>query len=132
MAKTAALQKKYFPSTQPLPGAVSLLQTLYKNNIPIALATSSHAGNFQLKTAHLTDVFAVFPMDRRVLGDDARVAPGRGKPAPDIYLLALQLLNKVIREEGHEKEIRPEECLVLEDSVPGVEAGRRAGCQVVW
>jgi len=67
-----------------------------------------------------------------VLGDDARVAPGRGKPAPDIYLLALELLNKVIREEGREQELRPEECLVLEDSVPGVEAGRRAGCQVVW
>lgn len=67
-----------------------------------------------------------------MLGDDPRIPKGKGKPAPEIYLLALDTINERIREEGKEAEIKPEECLVFEDSVPGVESGRRAGMQVVW
>ena len=177
MTKQSALQRKHFPSTQPLPGVPTLLSTLQKTQISnppgkrvhIALATSSHAGNFALKTAHLPHVFDAFPKHARVLGDDGRIPRGRGKPCPDIYLLALEMVNGEIRRrrEGRrgagrgntetatgkgtatgtdkesdaqvdedtyadETEIRPDECLVFEDSVPGVEAGRRAGMQVVW
>ncbi|KAK8219304.1 hypothetical protein M8818_001038 [Zalaria obscura] len=134
MAKTAKLQQQYFPTTQPLPGVRSLLQNLRDSpNVHIALATSSHAGNYKLKTTHLQDLFAAFPEPNRVLGDDKRIPPGRGKPAPDIYLLALETINERLRGEGGGvAEIKPEECLVFEDSVPGVEAGRRAGMQVVW
>ena len=69
-----------------------------------------------------------------MLGDDLRIKPGRGKPAPDIFLLALETINEGIRQRGKkgEKEVKVEECLVFEDSVPGVEAGRRAGMRVVW
>ncbi|KAJ3558440.1 hypothetical protein NPX13_g9706 [Xylaria arbuscula] len=49
---------------------------------------------------------------------------------PDIYLLALKTINDSLPE--CETPIKPEECLVFEDSVPGVEAGRRAGMRVVW
>jgi pseudouridine-5'-monophosphatase len=66
-----------------------------------------------------------------VLGDDPRIAKGRGKPAPDIYLLALETINEELRKKG-KKEISPAECLVFEDAVPGVEAGRRAGMRVIW
>lgn len=45
--------------------------------------------------------------------------------------MALETVNAGCRERG-EEEIKPEECLVFEDSVPGVEAGRRAGMRVVW
>ena len=113
----------------------TLLRTLAHSTHPeihTALATSSHRGNFEIKTAHLQDLFADFKEENIILGDDARISPGRGKPAPDIYLLALKMINKGIRYAGREKEVEPAECLVLEDSVPGVEAGRRAGMQVVW
>lgn len=152
ITELSALQLQHFPTTQPLPGVPELLahlgRTRYwdlqkpaqnENSEPtptppqrvhIALATSSHAANFRLKTAHLEDLFSVFPTARRVLGDDARIAPGRGKPLPDIFLLALQTINASLP--AGERPIVPAECLVFEDSVPGVEAGRRAGMRVVW
>lgn len=97
----------------------------------LALATSSHKGNYEIKTENLGGLFSVFEEEMRVLGDDARIPAGRGKPAPDIYLLALKTVNDARGRRGADV-IRPEECLVFEDSVPGVEAGRRAGMQVVW
>jgi len=127
-------QAKHFPTCAPLPGVPRLLQDLVSTNprIKIALASSSHRFNYQLKTAHLSELFSVFPEENMVLGDDPRIMAGRGKPAPDIYLLALKTINDVIQREGKEDIIKPEECLVFEDAVPGVEAGRRAGMQVVW
>lgn len=126
----------HFPQVKPLPGVEKLLADLStakeKNGgkVHIALATSSHALNYKMKTTHLEELFSVFEGHRRVLGDDKRIAAGRGKPAPDIYLLALQTINSSLA--PGEKEITPEECLVFEDSVPGVESGRRAGMRVIW
>lgn len=108
------------------------LSSATKTPVHLALATSSHAINFKLKSAHLSHIFCHFPLKNRVLGDDPRIPQGRGKPAPDIYLVALETINADIRAKGVEKEITPEECLVFEDSVLGVEAGRRAGMRVIW
>lgn len=133
-AKVSAHQKEHFSTCKMLPGVPELLSTLAKRTSPpveIALATSSHKGNFEIKTKHLEEHFTVFEPEHRVLGDDSRIAAGRGKPAPDIYLLALETVNERLRREGKE-EVKAEECLVFEDSVPGVESGRRAGMQVVW
>lgn len=143
MTQYSALQQKHFPDAKPLPGVEELLANLGRtrwfekpkareqgHRVHIALATSSNSMNFAVKTKNWTELFAVFESHRRVLGDDPRVEPGRGKPMPDIYLLALKTINDSLPE--GEKPITPEECLVFEDSVPGVEAGRRAGMRVVW
>lgn len=142
-AEIAALQQQHFKTSKPLPGVPELLQSLGRTRywetsqggrpekrVHVALATSSHSGNFRIKSSHLADLFSVFETDRRVLGDDKRIPPGRGKPLPDIYLLALQTINDSLP--AGERPITPEECLVFEDSVPGVESGRRAGMRVVW
>ena len=125
------LQLKLFPNTKPLPGVMDLLAGLKKRGVHMALATSSNKNNFKIKSAHLGDLFQNFELEHQVLGDDPRIPAGRGKPAPDIYLLALSTLNKTLEAQG-EPPIQPEECLVFEDSVPGVESGRRAGMQAVW
>lgn len=54
--------------------------------------------------------------DEVVTADDVR----KGKPAPDIFLKAAELLG-----------VAPEKCLVIEDAPPGLEAARAAGMQVV-
>ncbi|KAG9236342.1 HAD-like domain-containing protein [Amylocarpus encephaloides] len=136
-----ALQRELFPSCGSLPGVEKLLSDLKSATIPqpgsperanvhVALATSSHSANFKLKTDHLKSLFSIFPQERRVLGDDERIPEGRGKPAPDIYFLALKTINESLPES--ESEVKPEECLVFEDSVLGVESGRRARMRVVW
>ncbi|KAJ5371401.1 uncharacterized protein N7496_007493 [Penicillium cataractarum] len=135
-AKQAGLQAKYFPQCQPLPGVPALLSNLVSTQstdepVYIALASSSNSRNFKLKTDHLSDLFSAFPQVHRVLGDDPRIGKGRGKPLPDIYLLAMETINAELRSKG-ETEITPAECLVFEDAVPGVESGRRAGMQVIW
>ncbi|KAI3320152.1 HAD-like domain-containing protein [Xylariaceae sp. AK1471] len=143
LAQFSALQQKHFLDAKPLPGIEKLLANLGRtrwfekpqaqeqgHRVHIALATSSNKTNFAVKTKNWTELFAVFESHRRVLGDDPRVQPGRGKPMPDIYLVALKTINDSLP--GGEKPITPEECLVFEDSVPGVEAGRRAGMRVVW
>ena len=48
------------------------------------------------------------------------VPPGRGKPAPDMFLLAAARLG-----------VAADRCLAFEDAVPGVEAATAAGMQVV-
>lgn len=120
-----------------MPGAAELLAHLAEHNIPIALATSSHRMNFTLKTNHLNKGgFELFG-DHIVVGDDPRIPAGRGKPHPDIWLVALESLNAEHRAAAAAAgrtftDIKPEECLVFEDGLPGVTAGKAAGATVIW
>jgi pseudouridine 5'-phosphatase len=131
-------QQLHFPDCEPLPGAAKLLLDLTKayntdrKKVHIALASSSEKYNYDLKArkSETKKLLDLVPEENRVLGDDPRVEKGRGKPAPDIYLLALETINSNLA--AQDARIKPEECLVFEDSVPGVESGRRARMRVVW
>ncbi len=66
-----------------------------------------------IEAAGLGDLFKIIVTPRDV-------APGRGKPAPDMFLLAAEKMG-----------VPPEKCLVFEDAEPGVLAALAAGMQVV-
>ena len=135
LARNTELQAEAFKHCKPLSGVETLLRRLHnvKPKVHMALATSSIRKNYNIKTESMKDMFSMFPEDKIVTGDDSRVPKGRGKPLPDIYLVALETINEHIRKTTpEESDVRPEECIVFEDSVPGIEAGRRAGMRVVW
>jgi pseudouridine-5'-monophosphatase len=111
-----AFLDELLPQAKPLPGAVRLTKHFHHHQIPQAVATSSSSRPFRLKTTHYQEWFALF--DCIVLGDDPALK--RGKPAPDIFLLAAQRLGA-----------NPEECLVFEDAHAGMEAALAAGMSVV-
>ena len=95
------------------PGLLELLDLLEKAGLKEAVATSScrESAMRKLKAAFILDRFQVI-----VTGDDIR----NGKPAPDIFLAALEKLNE-----------SPERCLVFEDSENGVRAAYNAAIPVI-
>jgi pseudouridine-5'-monophosphatase len=113
-----------------LPGVQKLVTHLKEHNIPMAVATSSRRRNFEKKTDHLQAVFSLF--EGKVICGDDRQYKMRGKPAPDIFLIAAKALL------GQDVGRPDEECtdaeleerakgLVFEDALPGMQAGKRAG-----
>jgi pseudouridine-5'-monophosphatase len=113
--REAALEAM-MPQAAAMPGARELCAGLAAIGVPQAVATSSSRRFFALKTSQHAEWFASFAAI--VVGDDPRLA--RGKPAPDIFLLAAQDLGA-----------DPSDCVVIEDSPVGLEAARAAGMQVV-
>jgi HAD superfamily hydrolase (TIGR01509 family) len=100
-------------AVHPTPGLFALLGHLHRRGLPAAVATSSGRSYADgLLTRHgLAGQFAF------VLGSEDVT---RGKPDPQIYRLAAERFA-----------IGGDELLVLEDSPPGVEAGRGAGAITV-
>ena len=92
-------------------GARELLEAIKARGLPMAVASSSGEGTIHtyLEAAGVDGYFSA-------------LVTGSGlpsKPAPDVFLKAAKALNAA-----------PESCLVLEDSIHGVQAGRRAGMKV--
>lgn len=104
-------------STIPLKkGAKELLQWLRYKQIPTAIATSTtrSLAETKLRNTNIIDYF-----DFLTTRDQVK----NGKPAPDIYHLAMSLVGKC-------RQLSPAQYLVLEDSNVGVRAGLAAGANV--
>jgi len=75
-----------------------------------------------LRAAGLSSLFSVI-----VSAEDV----SKPKPDPEVYLKALAGLNQLLSSQGTAQQILPAECLVIEDSVPGIRSARAAGMRVV-
>lgn len=104
-----------WPTLTAMRGAPELIARLEALGIPMAIATSGHRHITEAKLAHHPFLQRI---EVRITGDDPRLA--RGKPAPDIFLLAARTLAA-----------QPERCLVVEDSLLGVQAGLAAGMRTI-
>ena len=95
-------------------GFTQLLEFIVQQQIPYCLATNSRAVNAYecLELAGIKDVFSTI-----ITRDDVQY----GKPAPDIFLKAAELLQVPISQ-----------CLVLEDSHAGIVAASSAGAFSVF
>jgi mannitol-1-/sugar-/sorbitol-6-phosphatase len=94
----------------PVEGAVRLLKTLPPQSWAVATSGTRAMATERLQRAGLP-VPAVL-----ICAEDVR----RGKPSPDVYLLAAAALA-----------VPPAECIVIEDAPAGVQAARAAGMSVV-
>ncbi|MFA7179161.1 MAG: tRNA (adenosine(37)-N6)-threonylcarbamoyltransferase complex dimerization subunit type 1 TsaB [Dehalococcoidales bacterium] len=109
----AATKEKFFREMvsngiKPLPGAIDLIMGLKKRKIPMAVASSAPLENIRciLKELNIRQYF-------RVLIGQEDVSCG--KPDPEVFLKAAEKLG-----------IPPERCVVIEDSLHGLQAARKA------
>ncbi len=94
-------------------GARGLIDELKSNGFLLAIGTSAPQANlaFMLEHTGVDDCF-----DAYVTGEEV----SNSKPAPDTFLKAAEKLS-----------LSPGHCLVVEDAVQGVQAGKKAGMKVV-
>jgi HAD superfamily hydrolase (TIGR01509 family) len=96
------------------PGLLVLLDTFADMGVPLAVATSTDKARalWKLEKSELHRRFTAF-----AFGDEVE----RGKPAPDIFLLAAERLGKNARD-----------CVGFEDSPPGLAGLHAAGIRSVF
>lgn len=111
--KEAIYRRIYKEHMEPVSGLKGFLDRLKRDGWLLAVATSAPTINMDftldgLGIRHYFDNFVNSSMVKE------------GKPAPDIYLKAAEVLN-----------ITPGRCIVLEDSLSGIKSGQNAGMAVI-
>ena len=95
-----------------LPGVHSFIESCNARGLKMAVASSADRIKIAINLREIglsADIF-----DAVISGEDVE----HKKPFPDIYLLAAERIG-----------IKPEDCLVVEDAVSGIAAGKAAGCK---
>jgi beta-phosphoglucomutase-like phosphatase (HAD superfamily) len=101
-------------ASRAIEGVEGVVKYFYENGFHLAIATGGHTESemqVMLKAFNLLKYFSVI-----ISGDEVN----KGKPHPDIFLLTARRFD-----------LDPSRCLVFEDSVNGVLAGKAAGMYVI-
>ncbi|XOV94238.1 MAG: HAD family hydrolase [Bacteroidota bacterium] len=111
--KEATYRDLYKDLITPNKGIMSLLDLAKKEGIPMVVGTSAPLANveFTIDRLNLRDYFVDILDERAVT---------LGKPHPEIYLKCAKAIN---RDNAN--------CIVFEDAVSGIKAGKAAGSKVV-
>lgn len=111
--KEALFREMYAPHLEEVAGLTAFLRQLQASGIQAAVATSAPPENmdFILDGLGIRAYFQAFLNSNFVT---------HGKPHPEIYLKAMDALG-----------LAAQDCIVIEDSLSGVEAGINAGCKVI-
>ena len=96
-----------------MPGGHALIRALRDGGWRLAVGSSAPPTNVE---AHLRGLGCAELFDAVVTG----ACVTRGKPDPDVFLLAAERLG-----------LQPAHCIVIEDAAPGIEAAHRAGMACV-
>jgi len=99
---------------EPLPGVVSLLESLKDAGIPVSLGSSTSRKNIEVcfEATGLTDFFG----SHYTGAEDV----SHGKPHPEVFLTAAGKIDRA-----------PDCCVVIEDAHVGIEAGIAGGMKVI-
>lgn len=102
------------------PEIESFIRDLWGSGLILALVTGARRQDVEyiLERLKISNAFAVI-----ITSDDITAS----KPDPEGYLTAVEKLNQ----QYADLNLKPENCLVIEDTPSGIEAGKRAQMQVV-
>jgi len=106
--------KEHLPELRAIPAVEAIVRDLATRRVPMAVASGSELSIVEpsLDAVGLRSFFPVIVTPEAVR---------RGKPAPDMFLLAAERLG-----------VRPQDCLVYEDGRSGIEAAAAAGMACVY
>ncbi|EAZ80257.1 HAD family hydrolase [Algoriphagus machipongonensis] len=111
--KESLFREIYKDEVSPIPGFMEFFEALKKQQLLVGVATSAPRANLDLI---INTLKIGSKMDSQLASEDVV----KHKPDPEVYL---KTANKV--------GVKPENCLVFEDSFSGASAGLNAGMKVV-
>lgn len=114
-----AKEKELMSSEEKTKGIGDVFEFLHQNNIKICIATGAKESGV-LRRINNWGFDKYFSKENLTTAYEVEEIGGKGKPEPDVFLLA-----------GEKMGFEPKNCIVIEDSKQGLQAGLSAKMEVI-